>query len=474
MASHRLGPFYEGFASARRMLSGARAEAVPIVFANTCVEVAGYVGRGLDRIVAIDELKQIAEAYGLFDDDDVQRMIAAAFAKVPRTNGPEQQENIAPPPGDFIIDRSSNDWWDSQAMVARWEKGDRPQDKGKGDRQGQPDKIIPQTSKGFMQLLTPPDFVLDGILQRRFLYSLTGKTGSGKTAVALYIAACVALGRSIGDLEVQQGRVLYLAGENPDDVRYRWCAMGQQMDFDCDNIDVLFLPRFSLSKTSIDLSTIGELLLVVVDTSPAYYEGDDVNSNTQLGDHARMLRRLIELPGQPCVLALCHPNKKGDELEPYGAGAFINEVDGNLTISGDIGGVELHWHKKIRGHDFAAVPFELASVTHERLVTSTGKMFRTVIARHLSKDAQEGMEKAVRGQAEQVLADLATNPKATQRERANRLGWTLKDGLKPDNPKIGRLFRMLKKEHLAEQKMGKWMITDKGKKYLLQECSKTR
>ena len=75
--------------------------------------------------------------------------------------------------------------------------------------------------------------------------SFTGKTGSGKTAVVLLIAASVALGRKIGDIDVEQGRVLYFAGANPDDVRMRWIAMSQQLDFDATTIDVYFIPGAS-------------------------------------------------------------------------------------------------------------------------------------------------------------------------------------------------------------------------------------
>jgi RecA-family ATPase len=78
------------------------------------------------------------------------------------------------------------------------------------------------------------------MLQRRYCYSMTGRTGSGKTAIALNIAASVALGRSIGGHDVERGRVLYFAGENPTDVQMRWIAMAQQMNFDVNDIDVHF------------------------------------------------------------------------------------------------------------------------------------------------------------------------------------------------------------------------------------------
>ena len=47
--------------------------------------------------------------------------------------------------------------------------------------------------------------------------------------------------RQIGNHEVEKGRVLYFAGENPDDVRMRWIAMAQQFGFDLDAIEVYFI-----------------------------------------------------------------------------------------------------------------------------------------------------------------------------------------------------------------------------------------
>ena len=64
------------------------------------------------------------------------------------------------------------------------------------------------SSSAFVGGFIPPDFLLDGVLQRGFIYSLTGPTGSGKTAVALLIAAKTALGQSIAGREVAQGRVV--------------------------------------------------------------------------------------------------------------------------------------------------------------------------------------------------------------------------------------------------------------------------
>jgi hypothetical protein len=61
--------------------------------------------------------------------------------------------------------------------------------------------------------------------------------------------APIGLGKMLGNLEVEQGRVLYFAGENYVDIQMRWIAMAQQMDFDVKTIPVHFRRgRFKLSK----------------------------------------------------------------------------------------------------------------------------------------------------------------------------------------------------------------------------------
>ena len=92
------------------------------------------------------------------------------------------------------------------------------------------------TSAQFVAAYVPPDYLIDGILQKQFLYALTGQTNAGKTAIALHFAASVALGKKIGSHEVEPGKVLYFAGENPTDIQGRWIAMSQRMDFDADTL----------------------------------------------------------------------------------------------------------------------------------------------------------------------------------------------------------------------------------------------
>jgi hypothetical protein len=44
----------------------------------------------------------------------------------------------------------------------------------------------------FLSGFVPPDYLIDGVLQRRFLYAVTASTGHGKTALALLVGEAVA------------------------------------------------------------------------------------------------------------------------------------------------------------------------------------------------------------------------------------------------------------------------------------------
>src|SRR5262249_139592 len=45
--------------------------------------------------------------------------------------------------------------------------------------------LLMQSSTEFITNFVPPDYLIDGLIQRRFIYSMTGPTGEGKTSVVL-------------------------------------------------------------------------------------------------------------------------------------------------------------------------------------------------------------------------------------------------------------------------------------------------
>ncbi len=325
----------------------------------------------------------------------------------------------------------------------------------------------------FIEGFKPPDYLIVGILQRRFVYSMTAPTGAGKTAVALRIAAHVGLGLALGKHTVKKGGVLYMAGENPDDVRMRWIMLGNEMGFDPRHTDVEFVSGSLALDDQLHVRLYNEILartpkaLIVVDTAAAYGSAtvDDENSNAQMGALARSLRRLTGLPGGPCVLIPCHPTKNAasDNLQPRGGGAFINEMDGNLVNLKNDSVVDLSWQGKFRGPDFEPISFRLATTTCDLIKDSEGRLVPSVVATPISESEKANMENVAMRDEDAVLLAMLKHDAGSLATLAAEVGWALRTG-DSDKKKVQRICRRLAQDKLTTQERGWWLLTDKGKK----------
>ena len=167
--------------------------------------------------------------------------------------------------------------------------------------------------------------------------------------------------------------------------------------------------------------------MIIIDTSAAYFPGDDENSNVENGAYARMQRTLVKLAGHPTVLALCHPVKHAakDNLLPRGGGAYLNEVDGNLTAYGDRPMAEMHWQGKFRGADFDPIHFEMITVKSPRITDAKGRIIPTVAAKHLSAKEQSERVKEVTNDQDSLMVAMLENDGASISDLAAALGWLM-------------------------------------------------
>lgn len=331
-----------------------------------------------------------------------------------------------------------------------------------------PPGALIKSSAEFLRGFIPPDYILDGVLQRGFCYSMTAKTGTGKTAVAMCFSAHVATGRALNGLSVTQGDVIYLAGENPTDIQMRWLGLTQEMRIDPETVPVYFLPgviSISQNVASITQEVKEKCLtptLVVVDTAAAYFEGDNENDNVQQGNNARLLRSLTQLPGGPCVLVLCHPTKRAgdDDLLPRGGGAFLNEVDGNIALKANDTIIGAEVQGKFRGPAFSPLTFKLDAVReHPMLKDSKGRSIPTVIARAISEGEMASNHATQERDENRLLRLLEKNPKASLQELATLMGGAGKS-------KVNRLVQKLIDTKLIRREGRKIVLTQIGQKEL--------
>ncbi len=323
----------------------------------------------------------------------------------------------------------------------------------------------------FLAGFVAPDYLLDGILQRRFIYALTAQTGHGKTALALLIAQLVGGSNPkavLGRHTAEKGRVVYFAGENPDDLRMR--VIGDENLHNDDGAKISFIPgTFSIEamRARIDAETekLGGVDLVIIDTSAAYFNGKDELSNTEMGTHARMLRTLTTLPGGPCVLVLCHPVKhvtEPSQLLPRGGGAFLAEIDGNITLWKHDGVLlDLHHTDKLRGPGFEPISLRLETVTTTRLMDKKGRIIPTVRAVWISDSETARETEEARGDEDELLR-VMLRPGQSIADLANSCGWHMSSG-EPYKSKVQRVLKRLEKDKLVVTKRGVATLTDAGK-----------
>jgi hypothetical protein len=346
-----------------------------------------------------------------------------------------------------------------------------------------PTGMLMQTSAEFVANFVPPDYLIDGLLQRRYVYSLTGPTGSGKTTIALRIGAHVANGLALAGRDVEKGRVLFFAGENPDDVRSRWIKLCEEMKLDPDAVTAVFMP-FTLDLSNADIrkridaeaATHGPFSLLIVDTSAAYYSGNDENDNVALGNHARLLRSFVALPGGPTILVTCHPTKTPsmDNLLPRGGGAFLAEVDGNLVCIKEATTmvVEITTHGKFRGPDFAPFSFTLVAGQSERLIDSKGRKIWSIFARAISDEERETIEQIKCSDQDLLLHSMLKRAGGSLTEIAKRLHWLTMDK-RPNKQRVQRMMKDLLKLKLVEQlRNGKYILSKKGEQQAVEIAPK--
>jgi hypothetical protein len=376
-------------------------------------------------------------------------------------------------------------WQKWQALMRKWEgkvaeKARKPKPDASGFETSSEDKIDPKTGQPLPLLLsaeqfvagfTPPAYLVDGVLQRGYLYSLTARTGHGKTAVAMYIAQAVGRGLAMHGREVKAGTVLLLAGENPDDIRARFLVLADAFGFKAEDLKMRFVAGVidvaaKMPEIKAEAEKIADLVLVIVDTAAAYFPGDESNSNSQQGAYARLLRQLTSLPGKPAVLVNCHPvkNASRDNLLPMGGSAFLNEVDGNLTLWATAEKqTTLHWLGKFRGPEFEPMTFELEVADSARVIDAEGRLMPSVVARPISELKQQMEEGKRENEDAMVLRAIAADRNISIAELARKCGFINSTG-QPMKSTVFRICNQLVEEKLLERRGNKYRITAKGKK----------
>jgi hypothetical protein len=321
-----------------------------------------------------------------------------------------------------------------------------------------------QRADDFTADFVAPEYIIDGIIQRGRIYTLTAPTGSGKTAVMLYAATSIATGTTFCEKEVEAGDVLFLAGENPDDVRARVIATMEFYQVNPANCRLHFIAgtfsiRADLDQLRTEAAKLPNLILVVIDTFAAYFDGDDENSNAQALDFARVVRKVASFDAKPAVIMPAHPVKNATRgnLTPKGGSSLLNEIDGNLTLWNEGGLLSLHWQGKFRGPEFEPMTFELMRHESALICDNQGRVMPTILAKPVLRMRAMEIATANLSLEDKLLLSIKREPEISYAQRGVNVGL--------NHPqKVKRAIQKLERQKLVKPFRTNWELTKDGER----------
>ena len=191
---------------------------------------------------------------------------------------------------------------------------------------------------------TEPDFLVEGMIERRSLAMIFGQPASGKSFLAVDLAASIAAGRAFQGLKTQKGDVVYIAGEGYRGLKRRFTAWATYHDVSPEEIRVM------ISRSAVDYrderaaqELENELLkakakglapiLFVVDTLARSFGGADENSNSEMGKFISVIDQSNVKFG--CATLIVHHSGHGENQRARGASALRGALDTEFSCKKD-------------------------------------------------------------------------------------------------------------------------------------------
>lgn len=223
---------------------------------------------------------------------------------------------------------------------------------------------------------TKPDWLVKGILERNTLAAVIGESGSGKSFIVVDIACCIATGTPWHGRDVQQGPVVYLAGEGRSGLIRRIGAWAHHHDANPETL--------MLSSRAIDLGDNRDQLpkvsaairemstppaLIVIDTLARHSTAAEA-SNEEM---SRFINNLDALKDEfNATVAIIHHVGKDAEKGARGPSAFKAALDHELlavkaksldgSVSDNTGFINLTCTKSKDAEPFTPIGFKLEPV----------------------------------------------------------------------------------------------------------------
>jgi len=189
-----------------------------------------------------------------------------------------------------------------------------------------------------IEALTPPDWLIDGILTKNGLSIIWGRSGAMKSFVALDIALCLATGLAWHGKAVEGGLVIYVAAEGAHGLGRR--AVGWRRTRGVN----LIKPRFKLIPHPVaisgdDLAPLVETILkldqrpvlIVLDTLARTFGNGDENKQADMNAYVNAADKLRETTGANVMII--HHSGVHEERRERGSNVLRGAADTVIKIA---------------------------------------------------------------------------------------------------------------------------------------------
>jgi KaiC/GvpD/RAD55 family RecA-like ATPase len=199
------------------------------------------------------------------------------------------------------------------------------------------------TGKGFRFVAVsdleyaPPEFLVDGLIERDTLGLVFGDPGCGKSFLGVDLALSVATGHPFHTAPVKRGAVFYIAGEGHNGLVRRFHAWAVERGRSLEGVSLFksecaaqFLDKQSAQSVEHAISQLaaqhGRPAMVVVDTLARNFGPGDENSTEQMSAFVAAMDMLrTAWPG--CVILIIHHSGHHDKQRGRGSMALKAAVD---------------------------------------------------------------------------------------------------------------------------------------------------
>lgn len=345
--------------------------------------------------------------------------------------------------------------------------------------------------------LKPQDMLVEGVLDQGTVVIASGDSNSGKTTVLQLLALQIALGANFGSHRTKQGRVLWIAGEDMENAKYRTVAMCEEYGISApsvgDNLLLLPQPVAVLQKESMEglrnaieqrVGGGAEFVLIVLDSKSVNWGGIDENSNDENAAFISAIRSsLVDPFGRPSIIVTHHltKHKEKEARSSRGASSLINNADHEwrFEMNQDAKIVAMRPGSKVRLERFPEQRFgvkvvELPKSKFAQLANNFGDMPRVSIAEPVNTYNRSMRALQQDSDIRAVLIALAT---LTDQQKPNgsshiaaELGWASEDN-KPDYRKVKRVLDKSVEQKLVDLDGKLFKINGAGRDYIAQDAA---